>query len=353
MRNPMGGTFCPQLWDGCYVNRAGEVYPCWHRQPQAYANIHDAPLKEIVNSPTALGFRRDSIAGDLACYPECNLLDKSAAVPNGNEETRTDYSRLKRLHVSFGEACNIRCIMCTNPLRHAKNPILLDPSVVIRNVDLTPFMTIMLRGGEPLFLRECLEFMNHLEMTGKRYTILTNGLLIDDRMALRLAKYAQKVIVSLNGATKRGHESVNRGSRFEKVVENIHRIRRARAELGTNVILTGHMTITTSNVHEVPLFLQSFRDLGFDRVNFGYDNKTVPQYLASNPNLTHRLRLETNAAMVECGGSEVDSLRLELLGLLTPRESTDQTSPHGSRLTDNPPIVDSSRSPVERATTGG
>src|SRR5208283_2459398 len=99
---------------------------------------------------------------------------------------RIDYKSLKRLHISFGEACNIRCAMCNNPQNHAANPILLDPKVVIRNVDVTPFMTIMLRGGEPLVLRQCLEYMDYLEEIGKRYTILTNGILIDDSRAQRL-----------------------------------------------------------------------------------------------------------------------------------------------------------------------
>jgi hypothetical protein len=138
-------------------------------------------------------------------------------------------------------------------------------------------------------------------------------------MASRLAKHAHNVIVSLNGATKRVHESINRGSLFERMLENIQRIRRARAGLALPVILTGHMTITTSNLHEIPLFLRSFREFGFDRVNFGYVKETVPLYLASNPRIASSLKLETTAAMIECGGPSVDGLRLQILGLWTPR----------------------------------
>lgn len=195
------------------------------------------------------------------------------------------------------------------------NPILLDPSVVIRNVDLTPFTIIMLRGGEPLVLRQCLEYMDYLEEVGKRYTILTNGILIDDERAYRLAEHAHSVVVSLNGATKNGHESVNRGSRFERVVENVQRMRRARDSLGSEMILTGHMTITTSNLHEVPLFLRLFREFGFDRVNFGYVKETVPLYLATHLEFAEKLKKETSAAMGEVNEGDVDALRLELLGL--------------------------------------
>jgi len=308
-------TFCSYLWEGIYINRSGEVFACCHQKPIPFGNIHDAPLAELVNSPSALRLRADSLGGELSCYPSCNLLDKARSVPSGFERERIDYDSLRLLHISFGEACNIRCVMCDNPQRHRANPILLDPKLVIRNVDLTPFTTVILRGGEPLVLRECLEYMDHLERVGKRYTILTNGILIDDKRAYRLAKHAHNVVVSLNGATKEGHESVNRGSRFEIVLENVQRMRRVRDSLGSEMILTGHMTITTSNIHEVPLFLRSFREFGFDRVNFGYVKETVPPYLATHPEFAERLAEETSAAMREVGEHDVDALRLKLLGL--------------------------------------
>ena len=312
------GTFCSQLWDGVYINRSGEVFACCHQSPKPYGNIHNGPLREIINSPAALQTRAESLAGQLSCYGPCNLLDKEASVPWGHERSQLNYSSLKRLHVSFGEACNIRCTMCDNPQRHRDNPILLDPAVIIRNVDLSPFGTIMLRGGEPLFIRECLRFMEHLEKLEKRYSLYTNGLLIDEKMASRLARNGHAVVVSLNGATKRGHEAVNRGSRFERVVENCHRLREARDRIGSELTITGHMTITTSNLHEVPHFLRSFRQLGFDRVNFGFVKETVPPYLAAAPDFAERLRQETAEAMAEVGGPAVDALRLELLGLWSP-----------------------------------
>lgn len=312
------GSFCTYLWDAVYINRSGEVFACCHQRPKPFGNIYDAPLKELVNSPTARQLRADSLSGSLSCYPSCNLLDKAASRPWGQETPRIQYSSLRFLHISFGEACNIRCVMCDNPQRHKENPVLLDPEVVIRNVDLTPFSQVMLRGGEPLFVRECLRYMDHLEKVGKKYSLLTNGLLIDDARALRLARGAHSVMVSLNGATKKGHESVNRGSRFERVLENVQRLRDARTASGSEMVVAGHMTITTSNLHEVPLFLRSFREFGFDRVNFGYVKETVPPYLATHPEITSQLKDETTAAMKEVGGPDVDDLRLNLLGLWTP-----------------------------------
>ena len=311
-------SFCSYLWESVYINRSGDVFACCHQKPKPFGNIYDAPLRELVNSPVALQLRSGSLRGELECYPTCNLLDKERSRPWGHEQSTIDYDSLRFLHISFGEACNIRCVMCDNPQRHRENPVLLDPQVVIRNVDLTPFTQVMLRGGEPLYIQECLDFLAHLEKVGKRYSLLTNGLLIDDNRADRLARYARDVIVSLNGATKRGHESVNKGSRFERVVENVQRIRRAREACGSDMDLGGHMTITTSNIHEVPQFLRTFRELGFDRVNFGFVKETVPLYLATHPEDASRLKDETAQAMQLVVGPNVDALRLSLLGLWIP-----------------------------------
>ena len=310
------GTFCPQLWDGCYIDRAGDVFACCHRSPLRFGNIHDSPLRDIVNSAVAIQARNASIGGRLDCHASCNLFEKDLGVPTGGEQGRIEYESLRRLHISFAEACNIRCIMCDHPLRHAKNPLILDPDTVIRNVDLTPFTTIMIQGGEPLYISECLEFMAHLEKLGKKYTLLTNGLLIDDAMALRLARHAKSVNFSLNGATKRGHESVNRGSRFERVVENVGRLLRAREALGTSLIVVGHMTITTSNAHEIPAFIELSRTIGFDRVNFGYVKETVPSFLSTRPDTLAYLRSETSSVLHGKNPVNADLLRLKMLGIV-------------------------------------
>lgn len=320
-------SFCSYLWDGVYINRSGDVFACCHQKPRPYGSIYDAKLKDLVNSTAALRLRADSLKGELECYPTCNLLDKTRSIQWGHESDSIDYNSLRFLHISFGEACNIRCVMCDNPQRHQANPILLDPQVVIRNVDLIPFAKVMLRGGEPLYIQECLDFMSHLEKIGKRYSLLTNGLLIDDDRAEQLARYSQDVIVSLNGTTKKGHESVNKGSRFERVTESIQRLRRARDACGSDMLLGGHMTITTSNLLEVPQFLRAFRDLGFDRVNFGFVKETVPLYLTTHPEVASRLRGEITEAMQLVGGPDVDAHRLTLLGLWTP----------GGRTTAEPP----------------
>jgi hypothetical protein len=78
----------------------------------------------------------------------------------------------------------------------------------------------------------------------------------------------------------------------------------------------GHMTIVRENIHELPLFIRKFREFGFDGVDFGYD-ASVPKMLRFQPLRKRRLRREVQQALAECDDrSEVNDLRLRLLGLV-------------------------------------
>lgn len=100
------------------------------------------------------------------------------------------------------------------------------------------------------------------------------------------------------------------------------------------------MTITTSNLTEVPLFLRRFRELGFDRVNFGFVKETVPLFLESHPDFAARLIADTSLAMEEVGGPDVDAFRLAFLGLWRPTMVTDRREAStGARMSRLVPMI--------------
>ena len=311
----MGSTYCPHLWNGLFVYNNGDVFNCCLSKPGRIGNIHHATLREIAAMPSVQSFRRSSLSGELGCYEACSFVKKFIPKEKRPTTTEVEYSELRKLDLKFGERCNIACVMCHQAARVPPSTSVLDPEVLIQNIDTEPFHDIILQGGETLFIPECLEYMDHLENLGKRYTILTNGLLIDDDMACRLAENANRVIISINAATKTTHELVNAGSRFDRVLENIERLRRARERGRSELKIIGRMTITVHSVHEIPLFIERFGSFGFDYVNFGYDKATVPQMLTTNPDLAQRVREGVKRALLSTDLEMVDTLRLIYLGL--------------------------------------
>jgi sulfatase maturation enzyme AslB (radical SAM superfamily) len=286
-------------------------------KPACAGNIYTARLRDLVNAPSIVRERVKSLEGKLECFPACNWLDKAGDMHNARyADGRVDYDRMVYLHLNFGERCNISCVMCKQRARQSSNPQVLDPDALIRNIDVDPFQDIVVQGGEPLFIPQCARYLDYLGAIGKKYILLTNGLLIDDATADKLSMDAKRVCISLNAASPEVHELVNRGSRWQKVMDNIQRLAEARDRNGTELEIWGRMTITTHSLHEVPGFIRGWQNFGFDHVNFGYDRETIPALLAANPELRVRLRGDTSHELANQDPSKVDALRLRQLGLI-------------------------------------
>ncbi len=234
---------CPLLWTAFAIDCCGGVFSCCHMKPVKLGNINDAPLRELANTPPIIRERKNALGGTLECYKGCNLV-RYAKHPPEFKSTTNDYNEMEYLHINFGERCNIACIMCKVHDRARYVRSILSPEILIKNIDLDPFIEIVIQGGEPLFIPECMEYLEYLGKIGKKYVLLTNGLLITDEVALQLARDAMRVCISINAASKDTHERVNRGSSFDVVNANIKKLISARDRLGSDLVLHGRMTIT-------------------------------------------------------------------------------------------------------------
>ena len=306
---------CPLLWNGFGINNRGDVFSCCHMIPPKLGNIYETTLRELANSPAALENRRASLEGKLKCLPSCNLINYEKE-PVEPQNEYTEYQKMSYLHLNFGHYCNILCVMCKIQIHRKKDRSILAPEMLIGNIDLSPFKEIVIQGGEPLFISECKKYLDYLGQIGKKYVLLTNGILIDGRMAYQLARDADRVVISINAATKQTHEFVNKGSNFDRVTSNIQKMIHAREREHTNLVLHGRMTLTTHALHEIPRFIRRYRGLGFDRINFGYDRATVPEYLAQNPGFREQLSKHILDALKQAELANINLLRLEQLSLI-------------------------------------
>ena len=71
---------CNAPWVSSVIEASGEVRPCFFHP--SLGNVHDQPLRQIVNSPKALGFRA---ALDVATNPVCRRCVCSLHIPRQEE----------------------------------------------------------------------------------------------------------------------------------------------------------------------------------------------------------------------------------------------------------------------------
>jgi len=186
----------------------------------------------------------------------------------------------------------------------------------MENVDLGPFRSIEIQGGEPLAIPNARAFYEYLASRNKEPFFLTNGLLISDEWAEKIALNSSFIYISLNAATKKTHELVNRGSKWDVVLKNIQKLREARQAHKTGLKISGHMTIVMNNVREIPLFISDFRKFGLDMIDFGYD-KNMPEHLRRYPFSKILLKREIyRAVRASKDHSSMDLMALRLLKLV-------------------------------------
>lgn len=308
---------CAWVHDSLYIKENGDVFPCCHLQPDVAGNIYKNSLRDIYGGERLKEFRRQELDGTLACMKTCNLPQSSTVEPAVDHEYDKD---LKRVMVSFGEKCNIRCIMCS---QNHDSRIEITEEIILKNIEIPKSEpTVTLLGGEPLILKSAKRFIDHWAGHGAKMAILTNGTALSEEMARKVALSCRIISFSLNAATKEIHEIVNAGSRFDKVVRNIQRMIEAKRETKSKVIIMGHMTIVVENVHEIPEFIRKMDEFGFEVINFGYDSK-VPPHLAQNPEVKAEL---VRAIRVELARTRsparIDLHRLRLLGVVPPPEAS-------------------------------
>jgi len=149
----------------------------------------------------------------------------------------------------------------------------------------------------------------------KKVNLITNGMLIDDVWVKHLVEGLDWIQVSVNAATKRTHELVNQGSRYETVVGNLKKLIRVKTEVNSHTKIVFKFTATRENLHEIADAIQLAEDLGCDSIAFGFDD-TVKPSLNNQPELREKLKNKISTALGKVSKVEVDKNRLEYLNLI-------------------------------------
>src|SRR5262249_17479799 len=117
---------------------------------------------------------------------------------------------------------------------------------------------VTITGGEPFARRDLFELLDRVKERGVGIQIISNGGLIDDRVAERLAPYpASYVQCTLDGPTAELHDAhVGGEGHFDKTLAGIRALRRA------DVVVVGCIVVTKKNAAHVAETLTLFHSLG-------------------------------------------------------------------------------------------
>jgi SynChlorMet cassette radical SAM/SPASM protein ScmE len=197
-------------------------------------------------------------------------------------------------------SCNLRCAYCS----HFSGPgdvgtdLPLDAWLLFfSELQRAAVMNVTLSGGEPFYRADLAEIIRGIVANRMRFSILTNGTLIDPAMAsfLESTRRCNHVQVSIDGAIDITHDAFRGKGNFAKAIRGIETL------LEANVPVTVRVTIHRKNVHELdaiarllleeiglPSFsTNSASHMGLCRKNAGQTQLTVTERSLAMETLMH------------------------------------------------------------------
>jgi sulfatase maturation enzyme AslB (radical SAM superfamily) len=305
-------AMCNKLWDEVFIDFTGGVYSCCHKYPQKIGDIYQSTLDEIMNNSLMQKYRQDALNGKLECRRDCNISPSTRVTNSNSDNPHLAMNSFHVLKILYGEICNINCIMCW---QDSLRKDIIDFDLIKKRVDISQFSHVLLQGGEPFACKEALDFAKYVMNLGVEVSFLTNGMLITEEWAKRIVKKSVFVHISINAATKETHEIVNLGSKWETVIQNVKMLRHFKELSHSLLCIKGHMTLIKENVGEIPLFINTFEELGFDMVRFGFDDSLI-KYLDDNKEIKENLKEDIKRALKHVNKEKVDLTRLRMLQLI-------------------------------------
>jgi len=151
---------------------------------------------------------------------------------------------------------------------------------------LMPYMcSINWQGGEVLMLDYFEKlFIESLNNDQLRQTIVTNGMLLNDRWIDLLTDSNIELTISIDGFDKETYEKIRYGSKFDVLMKNLKKLNEARYKKKSKLILKMHTVIMRSNYKDVENFIEFAKFYNFDVVYMMpiYGSRDIPDNIYVN-----------------------------------------------------------------------
>jgi radical SAM protein with 4Fe4S-binding SPASM domain len=162
------------------------------------------------------------------------------------------------IHLNLTSSCNLECIYCYAQERNKVKERLKyeDYLRVIDSINsLSKGAEIVLTGGEPLLSSHALDLASYAKQSGNKVHILTNGTLIDESNASRIAELSDLIQVSLDGSTVEINDALRGSGSFLRVMKAVDLL------LQKNASLRISMTVTKKNINDIENMVSKFGSL--------------------------------------------------------------------------------------------
>lgn len=160
------------------------------------------------------------------------------------------------LIIKLSFKCNYNCIMCEKSSLddnvYSVNPVDMDFKRLEKmlRTDYKYIAILRLTGGEPLLYPEFEKLIDLLNELNIKYSILTNGSLLNESIIRKLLKNCLELSISVDSIDNNTYSFIRRGGNFEVIKKNIQLINTIRKP-GKRPFLNIATTCFTFNIDEL------------------------------------------------------------------------------------------------------
>jgi MoaA/NifB/PqqE/SkfB family radical SAM enzyme len=240
-----------ELYDGCIYYNLGWI----HREKGEYSlSVSDFERAGNMEPYNKHGFSKNMILNEIEISQRSTFLKSKPMV----------------LGVTLTHRCNIGCTMC----EVRKRPWDIPERIVKEIIEILPYLKyIYWQGGEPFLSDYFEELFEKASMhPALSQTIVTNGLLINEDWAEKLARSNVDIIYSIDGTNKKTYEKIRNGAKFEDLIMSINLINKYRtkyrnSDMPTHSTITIQAVMMKSNYIELEEFVKFSEKYNFDCLN--------------------------------------------------------------------------------------
>lgn len=182
-----------------------------------------------------------------------------------------------RASIEITRNCDLRCVMCSHSrdseYSRPRPELDMTPELFKKTArELFPFLEqAHLQGfGETVVSPHWPEILELCRPYSKevKFTIVTNLNRKDDAMWRKMVEMGFQITFSCDGATAGTFEGIRRGARFDRVMENLEVVKKARDANPSGPELCLLVTLQPRNYREMPLFTDLAARYGAESVVF-------------------------------------------------------------------------------------
>ena len=179
----------------------------------------------------------------------------------------------RSLDIEITARCNLRCRYCyffNNAAVNYRDLPADEWLEFFAELGSLGVMNVALAGGEPFLRKDLPALLEGIVRNRMRFSVLSNGILIDDGIAAFIAstRRCEYVQVSVDGSCATTHDSCRGKGSFDGAIRGIRTLQRHRVHVAVRV------TIHRNNVHDLEniahLLLEELELPGFSTNSAGY-----------------------------------------------------------------------------------